>query len=165
MPELHYPRYATEEERKTRPGWVLRNTGKILSICVDRPAEPFNSVAYRFGAVGKIEFEQIATKSSPFFVYEIGGSPHSGDNVIVFTTAPYTYCVKEATGQASGISLTVLKAGREVASFFSGNDRGTDYESGLLELSFSESQSPVLKVPSVKDKFQPSCEGKHLMRP
>lgn len=165
MPELHYPRYETEEERRTKPGWVLRDTGKILSICVDRPVEPFNSVAYRFGAVGKVEFERVATKSSPFYVFERGGTPHSGDNVLFFAVAPYTYCVSEATGQGSGVSLTVLKSGREVASFFSGNGRGTDYESGLLELSFAKNKSPALKAFPLKNEFQTPCDGKRLMRP
>jgi hypothetical protein len=167
MSELHYPRYETEEDRRTKPIWVLRKTGKVLSICADSPVEPFNSVAYRFGAIGKVEFERVATKSSPFNVFEAGGTPHSGDNVIFFTVGPYTYCVSEATGQGSGVSLTVLKAGQEIVSLFSGNDFGTDYEAGLLDLSFSQSKSPALRVfpLTLKNQFQTPCDGKQLMRP
>ena len=165
MPELHYPRYDTEEERRTKPGWVLRNTGKVLSICTDRQTAPFNSVAYRFGAIGKVEFERVASRSYPFNVFERGGTPHSGDNVIFFSVGPYTYCVSEATGQGSGISLTVLKNKQEIASFFSGNDRGIDYEAGLLDLSFTDNNSPALRVFPLKNEFQTPCDGKRLMRP
>ena len=165
MPELRYPRYKTEEKRRTKPGWVLHDTGKTLSICADHPVEPLSSVAYRFGAVGKVEFERVATKSSPFYVFERSTSPHTGEAVLFFSVGPYTYCVSEATAQGSGIGLTVLKDGREVASYFSGNGRGTDYESGLLEVLLSETKSPALKVFPLKNEFQTPCDGKRLMRP
>ncbi|WP_228218497.1 hypothetical protein [Aromatoleum toluclasticum] len=145
MSELRYPQYKTEEERRTKPIWVLRKTGKVLSICTDRPSEPFSSVAYRFGQIGNVEFERVAAKSSPFKVFERTDTPHTGEAVLFFSVGPYTYCVSEATGQGSGVSLTVIKGGREVASFFSGNDRETDYEAGLLDLSFSQKKSAVLK--------------------
>jgi hypothetical protein len=165
MSEVHYPQYETEEERKTKPVYVLRKTGKILSICADRPEEPFSLVAYRFGAIGKVEFERVATKTSPFHVFEREDTPHTGDAILFFSVGPYTYCVSEATGQGSGVSLTVLKAGQEVVSLFSGNDRGTDYEAGLLDLSFTQNKSPVLRAFTPKNEFQTPCDGKTLMRP
>ena len=168
MSKFHYPRYETEKERRTKPVWVLTKTGKVLSICADRPAEPFSSVAYRFGPIGKVEFERIATESSPFYVFERGATPHSGEADFFFSVGPYVYCVSEGTGQGSGVSLTVLKGGREIASFFSGYDRGIDYEANLIPLSFSENKSPVLKVFPLKNElngFQTPCDGKPLMRP
>lgn len=161
MPELRYPKYETVEERKTKPGWVLKKTGKVLSICTNSATAPFTSIAYRFGVVGNVEFEEVATKSAPFYIFDRSNSPHTGEFVIFFSIDPYTYCVSEATGQGSGISLTVLKAGSEVASFFSGNDRGTDYETGLVDLS----SSPLLREYSPKSKFRTPCDGKRLMRP
>jgi hypothetical protein len=161
MPELRYPQYETEEERKTKPVWILRKTGKILSICTDRVSEPFNYITYRFGAIGNIEFERVATKSAPFYVFERSTSPHTGEFVLFFSVGPHTYCVSEATGQGSGISLTVLKAGAEVASFFSGNHHGTDYEVNLVDIS----SSPSLRKYPLKDKFRTPCDGKRLMRP
>lgn len=163
MHEVHYPRYKTEEERRTKPGWVLQRTDKVLSICADRPEEPFNLITYRFGKIGNIELERVATKSSPFHVFERATSPHTGEVILFFSVDPYTYCVSEATAQGSGISLTVLKSGREVASFFSGNDRGTDYEAGLLEL--NHEGSPALREFRSKNAFQTPCDGKPLMRP
>lgn len=160
MPELRYPQYETEEERRTKPGWVLNKTGKILSICVDHRQKPHGSLIYRFGVPGTVEFEKVATNSSPFHVFERFESV-SGNVVIFFVSGPYTYCVSEATGQGSGISLTVLKAGQEVASFFSGNSRGIDYEAGLTNLP----KSSVLREFDLKNKFQTPCDGKRLMRP
>jgi hypothetical protein len=165
MSELHYPQYKTEEDRRTKPGLILKKTGKILSICTDRKAEPFGSVTYRFGAIGHIEFERVADKSSPFYVFERYTGARGGDAVFFFFAAPYTYCVSEATGQGSGISLTVLKAGREIVSLFSGNDRGTDFESGLLDLSFEQSSSPSLELYAPQHPFQTPCDGKRLIRP
>jgi hypothetical protein len=165
MAELHYPRYETDEERKTKPGWILKRTGKFLSICADRQAEPFGSVVYRYGKIGEIEFEKVATKSSPFYVFERADSPHTGDNVFFFKAGPYTYCVSEATAMGSGISLTVLKAGKEIVSLFSGNDRGIDYEAGLLDISFGPSKSPALKEYPQANQFKTPCDGKRLMRP
>ena len=160
MPELRYPQYETEEERKTKPGWVLKKTGKILSLCVDRRSKHHDLPIYRFGAPGMIEFEKVATKSSPFYIFERFESV-SGNQVIFFAVGQHTYCVSEATGQGSGISLTVLKAGREVASFFSGNDRGIDYEAGLTDLSKIE----ALQGYELRKKFQTPCDGVRLMRP
>jgi hypothetical protein len=167
MAELRYPIYETEEERRTKPVWILQRTGKFLSICTDRQKEPFSSVTYRYGEIGDIEFEKIATKSSPFYVFERGISPHVGEAVFFFKSGQYTYCVIEATAQGSGISLTVLKAGKEIVSLFSGNDQGADYEAGLLEISFGSSRSPVLKAfpLPLNDPFQTPCDGKRLMRP
>lgn len=161
MPELRYPKYETEEERRTKPGWILQKTEKVLSICADQTSELFNSIVYRFGAIGNVEFERVATKSDPFYMFDRSDGPHTGNFIIFFLVGSYTYCVSEATGQGSGISLTVLKAGAEVASFFSGNDRGTDYEAGLIDLS----SSPALREYPLKKKFRTPCDGKRLMRP
>jgi hypothetical protein len=160
MPELRYPQYVTEEERKTKPGWILKQTGKILSICVDRRPKSQSPLVYRFGAPDMVEFEKVATKSSPFYTFNRFESV-TGNVVIFFVDGHYTYCVSEATGQGSGISLTVLKAGQEVASFFSGNGRGTEYETGFIDLSTSS----TLRAFELKNKFQTPCDGKRLMRP
>ena len=165
MSELHYPQYQTKEERATKPVWILRKTGKILSICADRANEPVTSLAYRFGAIGKVELENVAKKSSPFYVFSRGGTPHSGDAVLFFTIGQYVYCVSEATGQGSGISLTVLTGGREVVSLFSGDDRDTDYETRLIDLWFGPSRSPALREFPLSNEFQTPCDGKRLMRP
>ena len=165
MAELHYPRYKTDEERRTKPGWILKRTGKFLSICADRQTEPIGSLIYRYGKVGEVEFEKEATKLSPFYVFERSTSPHTGDNVFFFNVGLYTYCISEATAQGSGISLTVLKAGKEIVSLFSGNDRGIDYDAGLLDISFGTSKSPVLKEYPLANKFRTPCDGKRLMRP
>ncbi len=165
MSEPHYPRYETDLERRTQPGTVFRKTGKVLSICSDRPTAPFTTLIYRFGVIGNVELERVANKSSPFYGVERGGSPHAGEDILFFRIGQYTYCVSEATGQGSGISLTVLKGGQEVVSLFSGNSRGTDYETGLLDLSFGSNKSPAIRAALLKNDFQTPCDGKRLMLP
>ena len=39
----------------------LTQSGKILSLCADKPKEPFGKFVYRFGAIGHVEIEQVAT--------------------------------------------------------------------------------------------------------
>lgn len=167
MSEVHYPQYKTEEERKTKPVWILKSTGKILSICMDRAAEPFNSVAYRFGPVGRVELDKVANQAAPFNVFDRfeGPSGHVGDHMLFFAAGPYTYCVSEAFDNGSGVTLTVLKRGQEIVYLFSGNDRGRDYESGLIHLSFSQPQSPALKLYDPDETFGSPCDGKRLIRP
>jgi hypothetical protein len=148
-----------------RGGWrngdtvyELRTTGKVLSICADSPSEPLHSVAYRFGPIGMVEMERIAKASQKFHILERSTSPHTGENVLFFTVGVYTYCVTEATAQGSGIGLTVLKDGRQVLNLFSGNNAGTDFESGLIDVWFSSSRSPSLEPLEATNPFQTPCD-------
>lgn len=167
MSEVHYPQYKTEEERKTQPAWILKSTGKVLSICMDRAAEPFDSVVYRFGPVARVELEKVADQATPFNVldrYE-GPSGRLGDHVLFFAVGPYTYCVSEGFGDLSGITLSVVKGGEEVVYLFSDNNRGRDYESGLIHFAFSQPQSPALKLFDPGESLKSPCDAKHLVRP
>ncbi len=115
-------------------GFKVVKNGKILSLCADQPDGKATRLYYRYGAIGKVEMEQVATPQHKFWSYSQSTSPHTGEDVIFFRHSEYTYYISEATGQGSGISLTVFKSGKAVADFFSGNDRGADYASGLIEL-------------------------------
>jgi hypothetical protein len=140
--------------------YELRKTGKVLSICADSRSEPLHFVAYRFGPIGKIEMERVATVSQKFHVFERSTSPHTGQNILYFAVGSHTYCVTEATAQGTGISLTVLKHGREVLYLFSGNEAGSDFESGLIDVWFSLSRSPVLEPLVTDNGFQTPCDVK-----
>ncbi len=108
--------------------------GKVLSLCADQPDGNATRLYYRYGAIGKVEMEEVATPQHKFWTYSQPTSLHSDEEVIFFQRGEYTYYVSEAGGQASGISLTVFKSGKAVASFFSGYDRGEDYDSELIEV-------------------------------
>ena len=139
-------------------GYQLIKTGKTLSICTDRETEPFQSVIYRFGPVGAIEMERVATQSSKFRIFERSTSPHTGERIFFFTAGPYTYCVTEVTAQGSGVGLTVLKSGQRVLNLFSGNDRGVDFESELIGIKFSSSISPALQHFAPSNRFKTPCD-------
>lgn len=142
-------------------GYHLIETRKVISICGDRNSEPFQSVVYRFGPVGNVEMERVATQSSKFHIFNRSTSPHTGQNVIFFKSGPYTYCVTEATAQGSGIGLTVLKSGRQVLHLFSGNRRGLDFDSELIEVNFTSARSPSFQEFVPLDPFNTPCDAKH----
>jgi hypothetical protein len=119
-------------------------TRKVLSVCADKATEPFDKLVYRYGAIGKVELEQVATPARPFQIYTRSPVPRVGHNILFFTNHGYTYYVVEAFAMGSGISLMVFHKGKRIVDLFSGNERGVDYESGLLDLNFDQASSPVL---------------------
>lgn len=139
-------------------GYELIKTGKVLSICTDGKTEPFQSVAYRYGSIGNVEMERIATQSDKFGIFSRSTSPHTGENLIFFKAGQYVYCVSEATAQGSGIGLTVLKSGRQILNLFSGNDRGIDFESEMIQIDFDAARSPTFRHVEPLNSFQTACD-------
>lgn len=137
-------------------GYKLVKTNKVLSVCADKQAEPFQTVAYRYGPVGSVEMEHVANSEKKFSILNRSTSPHTGENLLFFTTGGFTYCVSEATGQGSGIGLTVTKSGKKIADLFSGNAQGVDFESEMIEIDFDVARSAVFKVA----KSAPACDAK-----
>ncbi len=126
-----------------RRGYNLIKNGKILSLCTDEQQEPFGKMVYRYGAIGKVEMEKIATRSNPFWIFSRSTSPHTGENLIFFRVGEFNYYISEATGQGSGISLMVFKSGRKILDLFSGNQVGNDFQNNLIELNFDKPSSPI----------------------
>lgn len=137
-------------------GYKLVKTDKVLSVCADKQVEPFHMLAYRYGPVGSVEMEQVARPEKPFSILTRSTSPHTGENLLFYTTGGFTYCVSEATGQGSGIGLTVTKSGKKIVDLFSGNARGVDFESEMIEIDFDVARSSVLKVA----KSAPACDAR-----
>lgn len=130
----------------TSGGWRSTQRGKVLSLCADKPAEPFSKLSYRYGKPGQIELEVAATERSPFFLASRPTSPHTGNDIVFFRKGSFTYYIAIATAQGSGVSLHVFNGSRKVVTHFSGNLVSTDFQLGPAELSFDPSrpQSPVL---------------------
>ena len=150
--------YMSEIRRPPEGGYTLVKTGKLLSVCADSRSEPFRKVAYRFGPEGKVEMESVASDDRRFFVFDRSTSPHTGENVMFFRIGAYTYCVTEATAQGSGIGLRVLKSGRQVLDLFSGNRRGADFESEMIEMNFVAPRSPVFRSYLPSNPFETPCD-------
>jgi hypothetical protein len=132
---------------------VTTKNGKILSICTDKKTEPFNKVVYRYGQIGKVEMEEIASATNRFGIFNRTTSPHTGENIISFSKGAYNYYVTEATAQGSGISLIVYKSGKQIVNMFSGNSYGTDFEAGLIELNFDKVSSPIFVKNEPSDRL------------
>ncbi|MGV3525420.1 MAG: hypothetical protein ACO1RX_14410 [Candidatus Sericytochromatia bacterium] len=132
---------------------LLPKQGKIVSLCTDKAKEPFQKLVYRFGSVGNVELEQVATPQHRFSVYTRSTTPRTGENIFFFTRSGYTYYVVEATGMGSGVSLMAFHKGKRILDMFSGNEPGVDFEGGLLDLNFTTPRSPVLQRKAPSDKW------------
>ena len=131
--------------KATSGGYKNTKEGKFLSICADKPVEPLETLTYRYGAPGNVEFEAVATASRKFFVFSRQTSPHTGDDIIFFTKGNYTYYVAIAGGQGHGVSLRVYQDKKLIFDRFSGNFENDDYSVGPVEVNFSRSNSTILK--------------------
>lgn len=139
--------------QQAKGGYSLEKNGKTLSICTGSASEPFSKVVYRYGAIGKVEMEQVATKEQKFNIYSLSTSSRTGEDLIFFSKEEYTYYVSNAIGQGSGVGLRVFKSGRQLANLFSGNEQNVDFESELVALNFEKASSPVLIRKKPADKF------------
>lgn len=130
----------------------LVKNGKILSLCADKAKEPFGQFTYRFGPIGKVELEQVATPKDKFSVSSRSAGPRMGEDIIYFSKGDYNYYVVEATGMGSGIFLYVYKSGKKIVDQFSGNDMDEEYQSNQL-VNLDKASSPVFTKRAPKDNF------------
>ena len=117
--------------------------GKVLSLCADAAHEPFERLTYRYGAIGHVEFERSATRSSRFGIFGEATSPHTGENSVSFMVDGAAFRVAIATVQGSGVSLGVTKNHKTVVDLFSGNDEHIDFELGPATIDFDKVSSPI----------------------
>lgn len=139
--------------KATEGGWKNTKQGKLLSLCADKPSEPFEKLSYRYGTPGHVEFETVATPTKKFFVFSRSTSPHTGDDIIFFSNSNYTYYVAIAGGQGSGVSLRVYRDQKLILDRFSGNNADDDYSTGPAEVNFSGLGSPILKLKEPAHQF------------
>ncbi len=130
---------------------VVRKSGKLVSLCADKPKEPFGRFVYRYGKPGEVEIEHVATATEKAAITRRSTGPRMGEDIIAFLRGPFTYYVVEATGMGQGISVMVFKSGKKIADLFSGNDAGTDFQSGGLLVNFERPASPVFEKKAPKD--------------
>ena len=119
---------------------------KLLSLCADKSSEPFERFSYRFGSVGRVELEAVASRSRRFQIFNELVVEHLGRDVVAFEAGKFAYEVSISTGMGHGVTLRVLKNGTEQAEFFSGTTDGVDFEIGPAEMRFDRSGSPVFEL-------------------
>jgi hypothetical protein len=116
-------------------------TEKFLSLCADRDKEPLTRISYRFGAIGKIEIEMVASaQNKAGLSTQSDSGAHAGLISIQFNKGPYTYEVSEGMGMTSGVSLLVYKSRKNILAF-----RSDDYESQMILINFDKISSPIFK--------------------
>jgi hypothetical protein len=125
-------------------GELGNDTGKILSLCADKSEEPFGKFIYRYGAIGKVEMEQIATTSDKFGLStQSDNDSHAGAASISFSKGKYIYEVSEAMGMAGfGVRLSVYEAGKPILSLISAHH----YEPGIIRINFDKASSSIFKL-------------------
>lgn len=104
-----------------------RFEAKIASLCGDQKSEPFKKMAYRYGAIGKIEINLVASaQNKAGVVLQSDSASHTGLASVRFYNFPYAYEVSEGLGMATGVRLTIFKNKKPIASF-----KSEEYESRL----------------------------------
>jgi hypothetical protein len=133
------------EQSRTANHLVIERNGKVLSVCADRPHEPFGRLVYRYGPIDHIELERAASSKRKFGINSRSTTPHTGDDIVFFSAGTLTYYVAIATGQGSGVSLLVFDGKKKIVDLFSGNDCGSDFELGPAEMNFDQAMSPIVQ--------------------
>ena len=118
---------------------------KILSLCTDKKNEPYGSLAYRYGKLGNIEIENIATTKSKLFIYYEPTSAKTSDNLFWFKKGNYQYVVSNCMGMCvTGIYLYVFQNGKKIAELVSPDSEL--YESNLSNINMEKIKSPIFKI-------------------
>jgi len=112
---------------RTAKGTSYQDTGKILSLCADKPEDPIGRLSYRYGPVGKVEMERVATTASRFGTATESSGPRSADTTYFFEIGNYGYYISVASGMASGVGLDVYQNDKRILELFSGTDSDVDF--------------------------------------
>ena len=117
---------------------------KILSLCTDKQNEPYGTLSYRYGKLGEVEIDQIASKQSNMFIYYEQTTPKTSDNVIWFKKGNFLYVVNECMGMCNGIYLYVFQNGKRIAEIVSPDPEL--YDSNLSNITMGKIKSPIFKL-------------------
>lgn len=130
----------------TESGYKNKKDGKIVSICTDVEQAPYQKVVYRYGLPQRIELEMIASDTAPFYFFNRSTSAHTGEDIVFFNNANYTYYLVIAAGQANGITLRVYHGKKLIFNRFSGNHDGEDFVLGPAEVDLKARQSKRYQI-------------------
>lgn len=136
--------YVTAQMYEEINGELGFNTEKILSLCADKRKEPFAKFIYRYGKIGKVELESIATAKNKFSLSSLSDSgSHSGELTISFAKGQYIYMISEALGMSTfGFRLYVYKSHNAVVRLMSSQH----YVRPMIMINFEKASSPIFEV-------------------
>lgn len=133
------------EKSRVEKHLVIEKNGKVLSLCADKLHEPFSKLVYRYGPIGHVELERVASTNNKFGIISRTTSPHTGEDIVFFSIGKITYYIVTATAQGSGVSLIVYDGNKKVVDLFSGNDHDSDFTQGPAEMWFDQPKSPIFR--------------------
>ena len=93
---------------------------KILSLCTDKPRDPVEKMSYRYGPIGSVELERVATPSKKFGYYA------DFDSQVILDQVDLTIYRGEGW-MGHGVSLYVYRGKKELMYLFSGTDDEVDF--------------------------------------
>ena len=122
----------------------LKPNGKVLSLCADRGEPPFNRIAYRYGKVGAVELEHVATAQLKMAV-EYNARPRPGggsasSSALWFQRGGSVYAITECTMGCMGSFVLTVHNGKKLVAKLSPYK---DYTSSLPDIDFNK-PSPAL---------------------
>ena len=100
---------------------TFEDTDNVLSLCIKG-----ENIIYRYGAIGSLDLEKVATPDKPFSQHFVRLG-RIGMQRTYFSNGQYHYYVTESLGMGSGISIDVYHKEKQIADLFSGNDPEADF--------------------------------------
>ena len=73
-------------------GTTFTDTGKIVSLCANQAKDPIGKLTYRYGPIGKVEMEHVASPSNKLGNASIQSAPRVSEDLYFFpkVTLPTT---------------------------------------------------------------------------
>ena len=118
----------TKRINQTAKETTFTDTGKIVSLCADRAKDPIGKLTYRFGPIGTVEMEHVATPANKLGKASIQSAPRVSEDLYFFSKGNFTYYVIVAGGMGSGVSLLVFNGNKRIVNLFSGTEESSDFQ-------------------------------------
>ncbi len=109
-------------------GTTFIDTGKIVSLCADQAKDPIGKLTYRFGPIGKVEMEHVASPSNKLGNASIQSAPRVSEDLYFFSKGNFTYYIIVAGGMGNGVSLLVFNDKKRIVNLFSGTEESSDFQ-------------------------------------
>jgi hypothetical protein len=106
---------------------TFTDTGKIVSLCADQAKDPIGKLTYRYGPIGKVEMEHVASPSNKLGNASIQSAPRVSEDFYFFSKGNFTYYIIVAGGMGSGVSLLVFNGNKRIVNLFSGTEESSDF--------------------------------------
>lgn len=107
---------------------TFTDTGKIVSLCADQAKDPIGKLTYRYGPIGKVEMEHVASASNKLGNASIQSAPRVSEDLYFFSKGNFNYYIIIAGGMGSGVSLQVFNGNKKIVDLFSGTEESSDFQ-------------------------------------